>query len=79
MFAKVLLSALVASATLIGGIDALKMTKRELKERQFEAAKRWHVPTASKRATGKNITFSNPKASGASIHDHKESFRNSDK
>lgn len=43
------------------------MTKHALREKQREAAKRWALPASpdlEKRGTVKNITFSNPRASG---------------
>lgn len=57
---------LVLHSSLLGAVEAKKITKNDLRARQAEAAKRWSMqPNLERRATGvKNITFSNPRASG---------------
>ena len=62
--------ALLAVATATAG--ARIITKHEVRERQLEAAKRWHTNANvraaaagnAKRSGVQNITFMNPKASG---------------
>lgn len=67
LFSRVLLPLLAGCATLTSGVTARQITKDEIKARQLEAAKRWNLPSPQvKRDTVKNITFSNPKAKGAS-------------
>jgi carboxypeptidase D len=67
MLPKLLLTAFTAGALCVAPcIDARKMTKHLMKAKQLEAAKLWRPEGAFKEASGgvKNITFSNPKASG---------------
>jgi hypothetical protein len=67
MLPKLLLTAFAAGALCVAPcIDARKMTKHLMKAKQLEAAKLWQPKGAFKEASGgvKNITFSNPKASG---------------
>lgn len=59
LFAVVLLSH--------SAVDARQVRKDEIRAKQLEAAKRWNVPLGRRDAVvgaTKNITFSNPKASG---------------
>ena len=55
-------------------VETRQITKKELREKQHEAAKRWALSASDleKRGAVKNISFSNPQASGAkpflSIH-----------
>ena len=62
---KVLVSALVAFTFITSAAEGRQIRKSELQAKQLEAAKRWQ-PTRVRRAS-KNITFSNPGASGTSI------------
>lgn len=67
MLPKRLLAFLTAGALYAApGVCARNMNKHQMWEKQMEAAKRWHVDGAVKRASGgvQNITFTNPKASG---------------
>lgn len=70
--ARSLLTALAAALTLFtSNVDAL-VSKNELHARQIDAAKRWQPASRPVRradpapgvAAVKNITFSNPRASG---------------
>lgn len=55
---------LVAILLLTVVVNAREFTKAHLRARQAEAAKRWGIsPGLERRATPKNITFHNPKAS----------------
>lgn len=49
-------------------VDAKQMRKSELRERQLEAARNFNRPVGKRAVSAgvKNITFSNPKASGES-------------
>lgn len=62
LFAVVLLSS--------SAVDARQVRKDELRARQLEAAKRWNAPLGRREgaAATKNITFSNPKASGKHLN-----------
>ena len=44
--------------------SARRISKNELHEKQRAAAKRFSIPTLGARESVKNITFSNPRASG---------------
>ena len=60
-----LTTVLVAVATLCSELAAgRQMRKRDIQARQREAAKRWQATGPVRRAAPKNITFSNPRASG---------------
>ena len=65
---NVLVSALVASTFIISTVEGRQIRKSELHAKQLEAAKRWQL-TPVRRGASKNITFSNHRASGASICD----------
>lgn len=64
-----MLPGLLLALSVLGAADARKMmNKAELHARQVEAAKRFdHTTRALPAAKVKNITFSNPKASGARV------------
>lgn len=58
---------LTVASALVGlqGVDARQMRKSDLHARQMEAAQRFHREKREVATTGvKNITFTNPKASG---------------
>lgn len=67
---RLLSSLSLGLALFLGFSDARIITKDEVRERQREAVKRWAAPGPAeflpmeKRATVKNITFKNPRASG---------------
>ena len=60
----------VCTCLLVGSVDGRQMTKHKLREKQLEALKRWAPPYSDsepgleKRGGVKNITFTNPRASG---------------
>lgn len=67
---RLLSSLYLGLALFLGLSDARIISKDEVRERQREAVKRWAAPGPAeflpmeKRATVKNITFKNPRASG---------------
>lgn len=67
---RLLSSLYLGFALFLGLSDARIISKDEVRERQREAVKRWAAPGPAeflpmeKRATVKNITFKNPRASG---------------
>ena len=65
---RVILIAVAAIVLYISGTGGRQFTKKDLHARQVEAAKRWYSNPLLERETStstvKNITFSNPKASG---------------
>ena len=69
MFGKVLLP-LLAGVAAIASVEARMMSKTELHAKQAEAAARIRATMPRATSTGvKNITFSNPRASGTSLRD----------
>lgn len=56
----------LAALSAVDSAFGRQLTKKDVRARQHEAAKRWSMDSRAKRATGggiKNITFSNPRAS----------------
>lgn len=71
---RFLSAALLLQVLVHGTADARMMSKAEMQAKQSAAAQRFAVQASSARGSGtgvKNITFSNPRASGASaMHPH---------
>lgn len=69
MFGTALLPLLAAGIAAIASVDARMMSKAELHAKQAEAAARIRANMPRATSTGvKNVTFSNPRASGTSLN-----------
>ena len=70
-FCRVLSVALLLRLLVHHGVDAKMLSKAEMRAKQFAAAQRFAVQASSAHGSGagvKNITFSNPRASGTSLY-----------